>query len=307
MDKILVWGIGDNFQEIYNALKWNEDIGNFEILAYISKDFGRDSYEGKSVIRPEQISNWGGYYIIVASNRYYVDIITYGVEVLKIDRKKFLSGEIFKIPCFNWKKYIQIYKSDISIVSEICYGGVISSKLGLPFCSPFVNVKVGMDRNDYEKLLNQLDYYMSITPTEKNMELYRGRDWTSWEGRTKFPMLWYDNILLHGFHYKSQEDFLTMWEKRRKRYNPSSVVVFKILYDEKDLEEFEKMQIRCKVGFYYKETDRNDIITIPFEGELAQRNAYAFGPYVNNSVKNGMVFSRLDIFKALLGEKDFKR
>lgn len=308
IDKVLVWGIGMNYQKICNALKWNEEIGSFEVLAFISRDYGQKDFDGKKVIKPEQILDmYGGdfNYIIVSTEQYYQEIVAYGTKDLKIDRDKFMHGKIFEIPCFDWKRYIKVYKSDISIIAEFCYGGFLSHHLGLPFCSPFVNVRVGT-KLGYQKMIKQINNYMSLTPQlmktgqkefEKYAECVGG-------GCVEYPLLCYDDILLHGFHYKSEEDFLSKWEQRRKRYNPKSNVVFKILYDESDIEDFDKLEIDNKIGFYYENTDKENIITIPFN---KQHYTYSFAVCVNEYIRSQNIFSQIDIFKLLLGEKGFKR
>lgn len=210
-----------------------------------------------------------------------------------------MFGKIFEIPCFDWKRYLKIYESNISFVTELCYGGVLSHHLGLPFNSPFVNVMVG-DRIGYQKMLDRLDYYMSTSPEVKDNEdggVYL-------EGCVEYPLLWYGDIVLHGFHYRNVEDFFFKWEKRRKRYNPNSNIVFKILYDENDLEEFERLAVKNKVGFYYENTDMEQVITVPFD---RYHFTYAFSTCVLKFIESGSIFRETNIFKLLLGEKDFRR
>lgn len=306
VDKVLIWGIGRDYQKICNSLRWNEDVGNIEILAYISRDYIGNTFDKKMVIRPEQIMvMYGGEfnYIIVSTEESYQEIITYGSEVLGINRNIFLHGRIFMIPCFDWKRYITIYKSNISIVADFCYGGVLSYHLGLPFCSPFVNVMVG-DISGYQRLINRMDYYMSMAPIIKEMNVNRSANQIIRAGHVEYPVLWYDDIALHGFHYKNEEVFLSKWEQRRKRYNPESSIIFKIIYDENDLEDFDRLAVDHKIGFYYEKTDKENIITLTFD---TQYYLYFFAQCVNKFIEPGDIFHRIDIFRLLLGEEDFKR
>ncbi len=299
-DKILVWGIGQGYQKICNDLRWNEEIGNFEVLACVSRDDGQRCFDGRRVIKPEEIQDFIFDYIIVTAEKYYQEIITYGVNTLKIDRTKFLPGKIFVIPCFDWKRYLTIYKSNISVVSEFCYGGMLCNHLGLPFNSPFVNVRVG-DKDKYQKLISRLDYYMSISPDD-GKKLQKAD--ISIEGCVAYPILWYEDIMLHGFHYSNLETFLAKWEQRRKRYNPESVFVFKVLYDEDDLKDFDRLDIKHKIGLYFEDTNREQVITIPFD---RKKHTYCFTNCVNEFVSSGDIFHKIDIFRLLSGEKDFKR
>lgn len=59
--RLLIWGIGEFYAKICNVLKLNEAIGNFRIEAFVSKDYERKIYDGKIVIRPEEImEKYGG-------------------------------------------------------------------------------------------------------------------------------------------------------------------------------------------------------------------------------------------------------
>ncbi len=300
IDKIIIWGIGWGYQKICNALRWNEEIGNFEVIACVSKDDGQHDFDGRRVIKPEEMQDISFDYIIVSAEKYYQEIVTYGVETLKIDRNRFLHGKVFEIPCFDWKRYLTIYKSNISVISELCYGGMLCNHLGLPFNSPFVNVRVG-DKSGYQKLISRLDYYMSASPHTGN-ELHKSDIIT--EGCVAYPILWYDDIMLHGFHYSDMETFWAKWEQRRKRYNPESAFVFKLLYGEDDLKDFDRLDIKHKIGFYFEDTGREQVITIPFD---RKKYTYCFANCVNEFVSSADIFQRIDVFRLLSGEKEFKR
>ncbi len=84
----------------------------------------------------------------------------------------------------------------------------------------------------------------------------------SFEGRVHYPRLWYDDICLHGFHYDSIDDFYSVWERRRNRYNAHNIKVIKVLYSDYDVERFEMLTVKKKVGFYYKQTNNPNIITL---------------------------------------------
>lgn len=60
-DRVIIWGMGHDFFDFYNLLKLNEECGNIEIVAYVSKDSTIKHFEGKEVIRGEESENLGGY------------------------------------------------------------------------------------------------------------------------------------------------------------------------------------------------------------------------------------------------------
>ena len=250
---------------------------------------------------------WGGAarvdYIIVATRRYYTEIARYGEQILGIDRKKFINGRVLKIPFFNWQDYLRIYEADISIVSDWCYGAVLSNTLGLPFNSPFVNVRVGYEWDDYHKLLSKLDYYMSYAPDKENIGKYKGKNWSGCEGRIDYPRLWYDDIMLHGFHYNSLDEFYNVWEKRRKRYNRERKLIMQILYDKRDLDMFRELKYENKLGFYGTKVDDENILYI----DMKKTQTYHFLVDVNAYIENGDIYKDVDIFKLLWGDKNYRK
>lgn len=177
----------------------------------------------------------------------------------------------------------------------------MSNNLGLPFCSPFVNIRIGIEKNDYFKLLDKLDCYMQQSPTEYPKSMDKNYNWNGWEGRVDFPKLWYDDILIHGFHYYSQQEFFDIWEERRKRYNSENKVIFKILYDEEDVEQFEQIEYQRKIGLFYQKTKYENIVTICCD-DIFDKYAYQYASYIYDWIKSGEIFKYVDVFRLLNGE-----
>ncbi len=73
----------------------------------------------------------------------------------------------------------------------------------------------------------------------------------------------------------------------------------KILYNEKDIELFEKIECERKIGFYYKEIINKDIIYIPFSESMQERYAYQYASYLIGIIQNGELFTYIDIFSLL--------
>lgn len=208
--------------------------------------------------------------------------------------------KIRKIPGFDLDRYQKFKEHPVSIVSEMCVGGALYRALGLRYESPFVNVRIGLTRNDYFEFLNHLDGYMNRTPSLQPGPTYKNFDFIGWETRTEFPMLWYDDIMIHGFHYRSTEEMLETWERRRKRFHSDNVAILKILYDDSDVDKFEELPFKRKLGFYYKSTPYNDILTLGTEiVENGVHYSYWYAPLVYSIIDAGQMFQYIDIFKFL--------
>lgn len=295
--KVIVWGCGYQFYQLYNLIKFHEKCGNIDIVGYVDSS-------SKGAIRPtEALKELDFEYVIVTTEKFFDEIVAYGIKSFGWERKKFLHGSIFMIPHFDWERYLQIYEKDISIIAEACYGGVLGKRLFLPMNSPFVNVLVGEKQGDYLKLLSQLDRYMAMSPQirENNYELCKR------EFRLQHPQLWYDHILLNGFHFESTMNFFEVWEKRRSRYNKEKKIVFAVLHNEEDVEKFKQLECKNKIAFFPWESDSEDIVEVPFPLEEAyKRHSYGYTSYINNVfIGEGKIFQCMDVFKLLNGEKDY--
>ncbi len=97
----------------------------------------------------------------------------------------------------------------ISFISSNCAGGVISHDLGLPFCSPTVNLFFNAE--DYIRFAENLDHYLSCKLIEC-------------ENQKSYPLGHLDDIEIHFLHYKTFTEAKEKWEKRLKRINKDNMV-----------------------------------------------------------------------------------
>lgn len=128
-----------------------------------------------------------------------------------------------------------------SIIANNCNGGIISHDLGLPFCSPTVNI--GIWPEDYLKFLKNLEHYLNY-PIQKTDKTKDGG---------KFIIC--DDIEILLTHYKNYDEACENWERRKKRFNPDNMfVVFcdkmGCTYD--IIKEFDELPIKNKVIFTHK-------------------------------------------------------
>lgn len=95
---VLIWGIGNEFHQLYHLLTINEIAGNFQIVGYVSKDRTKKQLDGKDVLVPEEIVNSrvAFDYIIVTTNIYFKEIVDYGNDILQIERKNLLMEKYLK-------------------------------------------------------------------------------------------------------------------------------------------------------------------------------------------------------------------
>lgn len=98
---------------------------------------------------------------------------------------------------------MMLVKNKVSIIANSCWGGLTYNSLYLPFDSPFINLTISAE--DYLKLLNDFEYYMSL-PLLKVRE--RGI-----EGN---PIGRLDDVEIDFVHYRDFDKARTDWERRKK-------------------------------------------------------------------------------------------
>lgn len=298
-ERVLIWGTGKEFWENYNLIHMHQEMNNINIVAYIDARSSQIIGAVKT-ISPEllQNSNIEYDYIIITTSAYWNEIVKWCVVNLKIGRERILSFRVFKLPFFDWKKYMYIRKNPPSLIAEQCIGGYILHDMGLSFETPFINTLVGhIYKNDVWDMFENIDEYMQFAPAKKpSNSIYEDIQGNMTNERIDYPRLWYDNICLHGFHYMDQEDFLGEWEKRRQRYNSDNKVVIKVIYSDVDLLKFENLNVRKKIGIYYKKCEVKNVYTLCDYEEL-QKETYKFGEYIRANRKE--LYKQLDMFSFL--------
>lgn len=168
--------------------------------------------------------------------------------VLKIDKKLwYLKKFINKIRYWD----LSGTKSQISIISCNCIGGVLMSELNMVFNTPTVNCYINTP--DFLKLCQNLEEYMSM-PLKYAPEPIQSAQ--------RYPLIYLGDILIHAVHYQSFEEFCNTWNRRKARINYNRL--FLIFTDRDNFEESLLKQIEelpyKKVLFSSKNYSQYDFI-----------------------------------------------
>lgn len=108
--------------------------------------------------------------------------------------------------------------TDFTLITQNCIGGVIYNILGLEFKSPTINLFI--EGENFVKLVENLEYYMSVEATPKE-ECYVDPI----DSSISYPKIAIDDIEICCLHYKNCQEAIDAWEKRRKRVNLDNVYV----------------------------------------------------------------------------------
>lgn len=139
----------------------------------------------------------------------------------------------------------------VSLISQNCVGGVIYHDVKQKFLSPTVNLYILP--KDFIKFVNNLDYYLSLTP-----KVEMGKD---------YPIGTLGDVKINFMHYSSPQEALEKWEERKQRINFDKIFVIMVErdgFDDEDFNDFLKLKYPkilftrnkkyiCDDSLYFKE------------------------------------------------------
>lgn len=98
---------------------------------------------------------------------------------------------------------------DVTILSQNCIGGVFYHDMGLEFLSPTINLF--FKEPDFIRFVTDLEHYLGCELQVSMGEAY--------------PIGTLDDITVHFMHYKTCQEAVASWERRKKRINPEKILV----------------------------------------------------------------------------------
>ena len=109
----------------------------------------------------------------------------------------------------NKKARERLINKDFSVFSSSCIGGVVCSDMGVRFNSPTVNVFIPF--TDFLKMMENLPYYMSLTPKKAPREGHL------------YPVITVGDVKVYCVHYHTYKSAIDKWVARAKRVNYDDV------------------------------------------------------------------------------------
>lgn len=150
---------------------------------------------------------------------------------------------------------------DFTLISQNCIGGVIYSALGIPFRSPTINMFI--EDMNFIKLVENFEYYMSISASPLIDEYVDPID-----DSIRYPKIKVGDIEVCCSHYKSCQDAIEAWERRKKRINFDNIYVIGNswnLHENYDLVERLCNSKYKTIVFTYKECRNEKCVHLPGE------------------------------------------
>lgn len=308
MEKVVIWGMGEDYEGIINQLKFEEYKGNLTVVALVSKKefLWCEKRDGYSLIMKEELADISFDFLIVCSRRFYAEIEKEALD-LGISRNHIINGQIFKMPLFDFSRYISLVRNPITIWSNDCWGGYVYHSLYLPFTSPFINTFLKSE--SYIKFIQDPDYYLERTLVcvcEGDIRKNQYPIAKIGDGDKEIFI-----NFIHEYNYKNAEE---NWNRRKKRVNQNRIFV-KLGLSAGDEHCAEYLNVFNRVPFpkicFYSgsiETDKQDIVYLKrFEWYVRNGGPTITLNYTDYTHKLNYIYKDIDILKLLNSERVYHR
>ena len=293
--RVVVWGYGAVYFSIANTLFWLADQGQIELVGYVADSFpANGKIDGAPIIAKSDLNDIEYDVVVLCVDGGESKAIDEACSRYGVVRDKIVPCRVLQMPRFNMDDYLELKRSNVSIVANLCWGGLVSNVLGLPALSPFRNLWIGEE--DYMKLLGDLKRYC----TEVELKFSRmARD----APKKIYPVMRLDDVELHFNHVKFPWQAKREWNKRKDRINWDNLFVEMHTPNRRIEKAFNALdQYEKRICFVPHDTDLPHSFTIPPDGEGS-----AFYDQVNGAV---IYCNRCYLYNPiplLLGRDDFAR
>ena len=293
--KILLWGLGQEYNHSLNSLKYWEQQQSIEIIGVTDRIVPEmEKIDGWNIYAANDIYKLNMDYILVMSEKYFHEIFQ-DILLLGIERNMILSVKILTIPYFDWNKYTKIQKSDLSIICNNCVGGILYNTLRLECLSPCKNLAIPDE--SFLKMIQNLEYYMNCKPKLARWQMDP-------HSKKKFPVMNLDGVEIWFNHDTVFDEALEKWNRRKKKINYKNILL--IMYSESDetAEKFLSIVNYCK-----------KIVFVPEQSKIENKNCIKlkmfpdqkeFFEIVNSSASMGKNSYCYKILDMLIGDREYR-
>lgn len=205
-------------------------------------------------IKKEQLREIGIDYVLLTGGRWNIRSVEYELEFYGLKDVMVLPDRVVCLVGFSVARYHELKKSELSIFSLNCFGGIISHLFCLPFRSPFVNLFSTEDSfieflegNPARTFFNKLKFVESCY--EENLQI-------------DYPRFRCGNLDLWMNYYPDIPSAVSAWNKRKTRVNFDNLFVVMYTNNQKILERFDKLPYQKKICFTFLHSELESVCTI---------------------------------------------
>ncbi len=302
MYNVILWGLGVGYN-IFTSCHGHSKVNVVGVTD--SQGLHYKSFDGKPVLPLKdvfkKVIKYDYLIITVMDNKTYKEIVTEAVSN-GVDRDIVLPLRIFQIPFFDFEEYIKIKQSNISILSDYCFAGLLYHNFGLRFNSPTINMYT--ENDNYIKFLSDVERYMKLPMEEvENIvdEPYLGT-YALPRGRVG-DVEWKFN---HDITFDTAAE---RWSRGIGRFNSHNFIAVMTIRSEEMAYRFNELPIKYKMGFYWKELGLDSVVCLPqWENEkFRAKFGYNFSELVNAVAYENAGIRAIDWMKALQHKEGYVR
>lgn len=157
--KVLIWGNGTDYDALLNNILFEVYKGNITVQALVCRqsDLYSSKKDGFKIIIKEEIKDVEYDYVVITSARLYKEIKKDAMSV-GVPENKIISGQAFRLPLFDFKKYVSLIDNPVTILADDCWGGQVYHYLGLPFSTPLINI--AWETEEFFKFIQDPVFYL---------------------------------------------------------------------------------------------------------------------------------------------------
>lgn len=251
-----IYGAGNLYNRLINQFQQCKDsLKILGIVTSLSNPYKEiDGYECFTV---DNVDFGGVDFVIIAVEKWkeiFDILIKRGVNENQIIR-----GNVFELPDFDFREYIKLKRSEVSILANYCIGGMLYKKLGFKMTSPTIDMYCA--GKGYLDFLEKYEYYLNCEMKELQCEDYV--DGTLSPESCFLKGILGEKVVWHFNHSTNAEETITQWTKRKERFNFKNVAAIMIIQSDEDAFRFEELKIKKKLGVYYKDLGLEHVAYIP--------------------------------------------
>ncbi|MBM7566458.1 DUF1919 domain-containing protein [Paenibacillus sacheonensis] len=291
--KCIVWGTGYDYEMHYNALKYQEILGNIVIEGITSNQPIYEKLDGHRFISKSELENIQFDLLIVASLGKFSEIM-HEAMLCGVEARKIVNIKIFALPELQLDKYLTLRNSNLTIFSNNCWGGLTYSRLGMEFLSPFINMYESVP--DYLRFLRNSKHYLNIEPT---LERYVYDSVL----KREYPVARIDDVELHFNHYFSFDEAINKWNSRVSKVNWNNLFVMMYTEDYEEASQFIDLPYASKVCFVPFETSEPSLLSISYS-RIDEMSKVPFWAIVNGLAQGAYkYYNALDLLQGNLNHE----
>lgn len=139
---------------------------------------------------------------------------------------------------------------NFTIIANNCWAGKVYQRYGLPYMTPTVGMFFWAE--DYIRFISNLKYYMSLELSMIPSTQSKHYDMLVNRNQLPCPIGKLDDIEIVFLHYKTEEEAIEKWERRKKRINWDNLYIkFSMMNccTEEHLDLYKEIDYEAKVAF----------------------------------------------------------